>query len=292
MEGGEKKIYETEQCGTLNTPDYRLYFTDERGFISPWHDIPLFADEKQKIYNMVLEIPRWSNAKMEMNTHEPLSPIMQDKSEDNVVRFVENIFPYHGFIWNYGALPQTWEDPEKAEDHTGGAGDDDPIDVIEIGSNRHRRGDIIRVKLIGALALLSKGETDWKLITIDVDDPLANQVNTIEDVEQHFDGLLEATKHWFSIYQIPSGNPPNEIAFNGQIKDQAFAHKVVQEAHQAWKSLVEIKNPKLNTLCRLPNAAFPLTEKECEKIVKEHDGDTIEEVACNGQLDQYCYLKN
>ena len=24
-------------------------------------------------------------------------------------RFVANCFPHHGYIWNYGAIPQTWE---------------------------------------------------------------------------------------------------------------------------------------------------------------------------------------
>ena len=34
--------------------------------ISPFHDIPLYADEENKIFNMVVEIPRWTNHKMEV----------------------------------------------------------------------------------------------------------------------------------------------------------------------------------------------------------------------------------
>lgn len=34
--------------------------------ISPLHDIPLHADDSQKVYNMVVEVPRWTNAKMEV----------------------------------------------------------------------------------------------------------------------------------------------------------------------------------------------------------------------------------
>ena len=44
---------------------------------------------------------------------------------------------YHGPIfWNYGCLPQTWEDPNvKGSEHVGGAfGDNDPLDVVEIGA--------------------------------------------------------------------------------------------------------------------------------------------------------------
>ena len=38
----------------------------ENVVISPFHDIPLFADKDKQILNMVVEIPRWSNAKMEV----------------------------------------------------------------------------------------------------------------------------------------------------------------------------------------------------------------------------------
>jgi nucleosome-remodeling factor 38 kDa subunit len=35
--------------------------------VSPLHDIPLFANANKQIYNMVVEVPRWTNAKMEVN---------------------------------------------------------------------------------------------------------------------------------------------------------------------------------------------------------------------------------
>ena len=56
-------------------------------------------------YNMVVEIPRWSNAKMEIATKEILNPIKQDVKKGKL-RYVKNFFPHHGYIWNYGALPQ------------------------------------------------------------------------------------------------------------------------------------------------------------------------------------------
>ena len=36
--------------------------------ISPFHDIPLFANAEKTVFNMVVEVPRWSNAKMEVCT--------------------------------------------------------------------------------------------------------------------------------------------------------------------------------------------------------------------------------
>lgn len=69
------------------------------------HDIPLYVDKNNKIMNMVVEIPRWTNAKMEIATKETLNPIKQDIKKGKL-RFVANCFPHHGYIWNYGALPQ------------------------------------------------------------------------------------------------------------------------------------------------------------------------------------------
>ena len=39
---------------------------NENGPISPFHDIPLRANDDPNIYNMVVEMPRWTNAKMEV----------------------------------------------------------------------------------------------------------------------------------------------------------------------------------------------------------------------------------
>lgn len=78
---------------------------NETGPISPMHDIPLVADAENKYFHMVVEIPRWTNAKMEINVKEALNPIKQDVKKDKL-RFVANCFPHHGYIWNYGAMPQ------------------------------------------------------------------------------------------------------------------------------------------------------------------------------------------
>lgn len=235
--------YQVEERGSLYSLNYRLFFKDQSGrYISPWHDIPLFHDREQKIFNMIVEIPRWSNAKMEMATLEPFSPIRQDEKKGKP-RFVNNIFPHHGYIWNYGALPQTWEDPEHTDEHTHAKGDNDPIDIVEIGSKVYPRGSVVKVKVLGCLALLDEGETDWKLVAISVDDPLAEVLNDIDDVNKYLPGLMTATHEWFRIYKIPTGKQENKFAFNGEFKDRAFALQVISETHEFWKELISGKKP-------------------------------------------------
>ena len=90
------------------------------------------------------------------------------------------------------------------DETTGCNGDNDPLDVCEIGSRVAERGSVLRVKVLGTLGLIDEGEADWKIIVIDVNDPIADKLNDIGDVEAHLPGLLEATRDWFKIYKIPT----------------------------------------------------------------------------------------
>lgn len=186
---------------------------------------------------MVVEIPRWTNAKLEISKEESFNPILQDTKKGKL-RYVRNCFPHHGYIWNYGALPQTWEDPNALNADTKAKGDNDPIDVCEIGEQVGYTGQVKQVKILGVMALLDEGETDWKLIAIDINDPLAAKLNDIEDVERHLPGLIRATNEWFRIYKIPDGKPENHFAFSGEARNRKYATEVIQETHEAWKALI------------------------------------------------------
>ncbi|KAG0366043.1 Inorganic pyrophosphatase [Gamsiella multidivaricata] len=93
------------------------------------------------------------------------------------------------------------------------------------------------------MALLDEGETDWKILVIDVKDPLADQLNDIADVERLLPGLIDATRDWFRIYKKPDGKPENEFAFDGAAKDKAYATKVIEDTHVAWKRLISGEIP-------------------------------------------------
>ncbi|KAK0153683.1 Inorganic pyrophosphatase [Merluccius polli] len=224
--------YTVEERGSLNGLNYRLFIKNADGkYVSPFHDIPMYADEGQNIFNAVIEVPRWTNAKMEIATKDPLNPIKQDM-KNGKLRYVANVFPHKGYIWNYGAIPQTWEDPAHTDANTGCNGDNDPIDICEIGTKVCSRGEVIRVKVLGILAMIDEGETDWKVIVINVDDPEAKELNNISD------GYLDDTVDWFRRYKVPDGKPENKFAFNGEFKDKDFAIDIVKSTHNSWKALI------------------------------------------------------
>lgn len=161
---------------------------------------------------------------------EPKTPIKQDVKKGKL-RF----YPYN-INWNYGMIPQTWEDPAHTNAQCGGVavrphfacpftwsdhnlsgctqwenvplprnalslvfalshhvcctqidnlqGDNDPVDVVEIGSAALEMGGVYPVKPVGVFAMIDDGELDWKVIAISTADPKAHSINDVEDVER------------------------------------------------------------------------------------------------------------
>merc|ERR1712137_1148763 len=228
--------YSTEHSGDISTTDYRVFCKRDGNYVSYLHDIPLYANEEKTVLNMVVEIPRGTNAKMEICLKEDGNPIKQDV-KNGKLRFVDDVHPYQGYIWNYGALPQTWEMPTHKHPETNAFGDNDPLDACEIGSAVGVRGEIKQVKALGVMALIDEGETDWKVIVIDVNDPRASEFNDISDVQRLMPGFTMATYEWFRTYKMPAGKPANEFAFNGEAKGRDYTLNVIAENYNFWKRI-------------------------------------------------------
>jgi inorganic pyrophosphatase len=58
--------YTARKIGAANTLEHRIFIEKDGVPVSPFHDIPLYANEQQTVLNMVVEVPRWTNAKMEV----------------------------------------------------------------------------------------------------------------------------------------------------------------------------------------------------------------------------------
>jgi len=220
--------------------EYRLYMQDEEGnYISPWHDVPLFAEEDSlnKTYNMIVEIPRFSQAKFEMHREYLMNPIVQDH-EHGHLRYVPNVFPWHGHVCNYGAFPQTWENPFHEDDWTELKGDKDPLDVCEIGSKAVATGTVLPVKIFGILGMIDGGETDWKVIVMDAKEANEKGIETLEDIKKGYPGILDSVLKFFRVYKVPAGKPENVFAYNGEIKDRNLAMEVISYTNLAWREMI------------------------------------------------------
>ena len=58
--------YTVRKVGAPHTLEHRIYIEQDGVPVSPFHDIPLYANEQQTVLNMIVEIPRWTNAKQEV----------------------------------------------------------------------------------------------------------------------------------------------------------------------------------------------------------------------------------
>ncbi|KIX02894.1 inorganic pyrophosphatase [Rhinocladiella mackenziei CBS 650.93] len=281
--------YQPRKNGALHTNEFRCYIEKDGMPLSPFHDIPLYANEQQTVLNMIVEIPRWSNAKLEISKEEFLNPIKQDVKKGKL-RFVRNCFPHKGYLWNYGAFPRTWEDPNVVHPETKAKGDNDPLDVCEIGELVGYTGQIKQVKVLGVMALLDEEETDWKIIVIDVNDPLAPKLNDIEDVERHLPGLLRATNEWFRIYKIPDGKPENQFAFSGECKNKKYAEEIIRECSDAWERLITGKQQRGDiSLANVTNLSSP-DRVDPSQLAKIPPGQNLPPAPIDGSVDKWFFI--
>jgi len=225
------------EAGEAGTLGYRVHFRYDDGGsvkrVSPWHDIPLHAGGG--MLHFVCEIPRGSRRKFEVATGEAFNPIKQDTRHGRLREF-----QLGDLAFNYGAFPQTWEDPNHLT-RVGGdeafAGDNDPIDGVEVGSRALPTGTVARVKVLGALAMIDDGEMDWKVLCVNAEDPLAEELHSADDLESALPGVVDAVREWFRTYKVPEGKGENRFGFGGELQGAEVALETIEETHRFWKAL-------------------------------------------------------
>jgi inorganic pyrophosphatase len=80
-------------------------------------------------------------------------------------------------------------------------GDNDPLDVVEIGARIIPSGYVRPVKVLGILLMIDEGECDWKVICIDSEDKWAPYLNDVRDVEEQLPQLLSSIREWYRSYK-------------------------------------------------------------------------------------------
>jgi len=255
-------VYGTTAVAELGSPHFRVFLLRDGKPVSPFHDIPLWVDRKKGIANMVVEIPKGTRPKLEISKGDTLNPIKQDV-KNGKLRLVHDPYPF-----NYGAFPQTWENPLFHDERTNAKGDNDPLDVCDISSSVRNTGDIVQVKILGTYAMIDSGETDWKIIVIDVTDPNADQYDYHTDIPSE---KLDEVFTFLRDYKIPDGNPPNNFAFNNELKDKDFALQIVEETHEEWANLIhgKISRPEIKLVTTVYAAPGRIASGDADIVIEE-----------------------
>ncbi|KAG8510357.1 LOW QUALITY PROTEIN: Inorganic pyrophosphatase 2, mitochondrial, partial [Galemys pyrenaicus] len=131
-------------------------------------------------FNMVVEIPQWTNVKMVIATEESLSKIQR----------------MPGSSLTCG---------------------------IMVSSLRPGKSPIEKIRAQTAVEIM--GETDHKLIAINVNDPKASKFHDIDNVKKYESSYLEVMLNCFR-YQVDS-----HFLFSGEFKSKAFALEIMKPTH-------------------------------------------------------------
>merc|ERR1712150_333597 len=142
------------------------------------------------------------------------------------------------------------------------------------------------------MGMIDEGETDWKVMAIDVNDPLAENLNDIQDVDKIMPGFLAATIEWFKIYKMPDGKPANEFAFEANPKGREFALEIIKSLNDQWKNAMsrEMGPDGLSRTCAVYECSSKIDQDAANAAVEGAatlaDGATLAD-----SVDKWHYVK-
>jgi len=146
--------------------------------MNPWHDIETYVDEGQAVFHAVVEIPKGSKVKYELDKVTGLLRV------DRIL-YSSVVYPA-----NYGFVPRTYCD------------DGDPLDVLVLNSEPVQALSILRARSIGLMRMADDGKGDDKLIAVHVDDPAFADYTGHEQLPQHLERQI---RRFFEDYKALEG---------------------------------------------------------------------------------------
>ena len=127
----------------------------------PWHDVALDEENPTEIVPAVIEIPRGSKIKYELD------------KKSGLIRVDRILFSSVHYPANYGFIPQTLGD------------DHDPLDILVLGQEPVNPLTIMSARPIGLMKMIDQGEDDDKIIAVHVDDPEYSFYQSIGELPPH-----------------------------------------------------------------------------------------------------------
>jgi inorganic pyrophosphatase len=165
----------------------------------PWHDLPNALDTAHVSFNAVIEIPRGSKVKYEL-----------DKAT-GLLRVDRILYSSVHYPANYGFLPRTY------------CGDNDPLDVLVLSSEPFQPLSIVTARAIGVLEMDDQGQEDHKVIAVHANDPAFHEVNELDHLPAH---TFREIERFFEEYKVLE---EKEVTVKQMLPAKA-AHAVVRSA--------------------------------------------------------------
>jgi inorganic pyrophosphatase len=169
----------------------------------PWHDVEI-GEQAPEIINAVIEIPRFSKTKFELDKKSGLLKV------DRV------LYSSVHYPANYGFIPQSYSD------------DKDPLDILVLGQADVYPLSIMRARPIGYMRMIDQGYIDDKIISVHADDPEMAEIHSIHDLAPH---TLKEIKNFFEVYK---GLENKKVSVEG-FKERDEALEILKKALEDYK---------------------------------------------------------
>lgn len=223
-----------------NFPKTYLLSPKKKEEISPWTKIPLTSDNFKTINNIV-EIPMFTFPKNQMDPSQKNHPIIQDTRKIN--KKIQKRYYQQSLLFNYGFLPQTWENNKKINKlYTNQFfGDNDPIDSCEISGEIFEIGIPFKCEVLGALGLVDQNELDWKIILVEKD--FYDKIGFLnkEEAVEFFKFKIEYVRNWFFKSKTFEFKKENFFLENGRFFDAQETLDIIKSYNREYQDLLELE---------------------------------------------------
>ena len=172
--------------------------------IHPWHDVTP-GEDAPKSFNSVIEIPRGSSVKYELD------------KETGLLKLDRVLYSAVHYPASYGFIPQTL------------AEDDDPLDVLVLCQESVHPLTLVKSRAIGLMTMVDSGKKDHKILAVAMDDPEFNSFQEASELPMH---RLSMLRRFFQDYKTLEGKQVEVEDF----QPSAFAVPIIEDALQRYSS--------------------------------------------------------
>ena len=171
----------------------------------PWHDLPNNPDTAHEAFNVVIEIPRGSKVKYELD--KPTGMLRVDRVLYSAVHYPANC----------GFIPRSYCE------------DGDPLDVLVLGNEPVYPLSIMVARPIGVMRMKDEGKGDDKIISVHAHDPAFTEINEIDQLPNH---IAIEIKRFFLDYKTLENKAVVVDELGG--RDQAI--EIIRDAYKLYRS--------------------------------------------------------
>jgi inorganic pyrophosphatase len=164
-----------------------------------WHEAPHRYNASSKTIDGVIEIPKGSKAKYEID--KPTGLLRLDR-----VVFAAFVYPI-----NYGFIPQTLGD------------DGDPLDILVLSQVSIQPLCLVECRIIGYMEMIDGGKRDEKIIAVPLEDA---SVSHMQDIHELPLDLKMELQHFFTQYKVLR----NKTVTVDEFKSATEAAQIIEES--------------------------------------------------------------